>query len=494
MNRAVESSKNIVHITGGCYLMDQSSMLHSMCRDALSNVDIKAISKSRGFSEKEAGTLSLFENFFLSSKGLEKAFSLLSPEEIIVLHFLSHTGETVTITFFDRIYGGEAAKIGRYGTITQRYKGVFDKVKSSLIRRGVLLMAEEKRAWQSKTKMERWRFNFPKEFDQFLPSLFKSVKSYKGEGDSKKDVFRQVITGIVQNKEFTPDDFIPDYNLSLVKGELLIKGKIFTAKSVQQWQRSCWDKSLPFDSAKYSEGKTYVSSLNAAGYAFSLINSHEWITPEQLASVLKIFSGDKHIDAETLCYAGWKWGFLAKYHKNNITYYTPERDEQPDKSPIKPEQYLSIKSENAVIIDEETIPYDSLEYLAHTLALIIEDSHFVAKPHFIRMGRDYQKIQNQPLVTWLKDNSPGFNEAFKKAEKRWGKQIIHENLMIAKVDDLSLKVSIEKSFQSHNDVIFLSHNFMVFPKKLLPEIEKTVLKSGHVIKSVLSKRMKGLTS
>jgi hypothetical protein len=464
--------------------MDQSSMLHSMCSELLSNTDIKAISKNREFTDKEAGTIALFENFFLSSKGLENAFSLLSPDEVIVLHFLSHTGKTVDITFFDRIYGSETTKSSRYGTITQRYKGVFDKVKSSLIRRGVLLIAEEKRAWQSKTKMERWRFKFPEEFKQLLPSLFKSVKSYTGKGDSKKDIFRQVLKGIVQNKEFNPDDFRQDYKLSFVKDELLMGGKMFTANSVHQWQLSCWKKSLPFDSSVLSEEKNYVPSLKTAQYAFSLLTPHEWITPEQLTAVLKIFSGENHINADTLCYAGWKWGFLAKYHQNNITYYAPVSNEQSDELSITPDQYLSFTSESAIIIDEEKIPYDSLECLVHISNLTIENSHFVAKPHLIRMGNAFQEIQNQPLVTWLKDNSSVYNDVFKKVEKRWGKQIIHENILIAKVDDLTLKVNIEKSFKSHNDVVFLSHNFMVFPKKLLPEIEKKVLKSGHVIKSV----------
>ena len=138
----------------------------------------------------------------------------------------------------------------------------------------------------------------------------------------------------------------------------------------------------------------------------------------------------------------------------------------------------------SIIIDTSVIPYDSLEFLAYISDFTIENSLLLARPHIIRMSRAFQKIENQPLTVWLKKHCPGYHNAFQQISKRWGKQIVHENLMIAKINDLSLKVDIEKSFTSYNDVIFLSKNFMVFPKYLLTEIEKKLSKSGHVIKSV----------
>ena len=39
-----------------------------------------------------------------------------------------------------------------------------------------------------------------------------------------------------------------------------------------------------------------------------------------------------------------------------------------------------------------------------------------------------------------------YRAAFKKAEDRWGQQVIHENVKIARVADLELKVRLQRAF------------------------------------------------
>lgn len=68
--------------------------------------------------------------------------------------------------------------------------------------------------------------------------------------------------------------------------------------------------------------------------------------------------------------------------------------------------------------------------------------------------------------------------------KREGKTIVHDNLMIAAVKDLSLRVLLEKKFSNSKQVVTLSDEFISFPLNLLPEIEKIVNKSGHAVKYV----------
>ncbi len=108
--------------------MEVSDILHGMCSRDLSNADIKTICKYRGFSEKEASSRALFENFFLSDRGVEKAMASLGDAEAQLLHLLKLLGEPVNITFFERIY--ESAKsTGWYLTFTQEYQEVFKQVK-----------------------------------------------------------------------------------------------------------------------------------------------------------------------------------------------------------------------------------------------------------------------------------------------------------------------------------------------------------------------------
>jgi hypothetical protein len=85
-------------------------------------------------------------------------------------------------------------------------------------------------------------------------------------------------------------------------------------------------------------------------------------------------------------------------------------------------------------------------------------------------------------VQWLRENVPAFRQTLETVEQRWGQQIVHTNLLIARVSDLSLKVQLERSFPEK--VVFLPNDYLAFPQRLLPEITKVVAKSGHVIRMV----------
>ena len=83
--------------------MNTSNMLTEMCQQVLSAADIKAISKSRGFSAREASSRTIFESYFLSDIGVEAAMASLSQEEVALLHLLKLEGKVVDIRFFERL-------------------------------------------------------------------------------------------------------------------------------------------------------------------------------------------------------------------------------------------------------------------------------------------------------------------------------------------------------------------------------------------------------
>ena len=60
---------------------------------------------------------------------------------------------------------------------------------------------------------------------------------------------------------------------------------------------------------------------------------------------------------------------------------------------------------------------------------------------------------------------------------------MHENLLVARVSDLGLKVMLEKRFGGPGQLVALAAGFVAFPKGLLPELQSWMKKSGDVIKS-----------
>jgi len=56
--------------------------------------------------------------------------------------------------------------------------------------------------------------------------------------------------------------------------------------------------------------------------------------------------------------------------------------------------------------------------------------------------------------------------------------------LVAKVDDLGLKVQLERAFPDRKKMRFLPDDYIAFPRDLLPAVERLIAKSGHVIRKV----------
>ena len=64
-------------------------------------------------------------------------------------------------------------------------------------------------------------------------------------------------------------------------------------------------------------------------------------------------------------------------------------------------------------------------------------------------------------VQWLVEHTQPFAEAYVALSERRGKTILHENICVARVSDLTLKVVIEKALGSN--LVSLKNDFIAFP-------------------------------
>ncbi|MCD5416546.1 hypothetical protein LR032_05590 [Candidatus Bipolaricaulota bacterium] len=459
--------------------MDTSYMLKQMCRTVLSVADLKAICKSRGFIGKETASRAIFENFFLSDIGVEAALGSLTSEEIIFLHLLKRTDKAVDLTLFERLYG--SAKSGTsyyYGTFSQQYKTTFKRVKESLVRKGVLLIAEALDDWGASTKMEKWRFRFPTEFAEFLPPMIEPA-TFAARGDHQTKVLRGKLLQIVgerQRRSQLKDESV--YALNVTDGELLMGEKGFSVERLLEWQRACWTAA---GLGKIKRKKGEITPITAVLYAFSQLTHKEWLLPEQLTVPFRLFTGEiGTFDAEQVCGSGWKWGVLVRYTAEGKRYYRLVDDLQSKSA--SPERYLQIEPDGSVVVDLQAVHYKAVDDLSQIATWQVHDSCLSAFPHVIKIGNAPTAVRDGTLALWLQENAPAFRTAMEQVTQRWGKQIVHENLLVARVKDLSLKVRIEKVFPDQRQVVFLPNDYIAFPCDLLALIEAVVRKSGHVIK------------
>jgi len=124
--------------------MNKDEMLKRMCQFGLSQADIKGICKIRALPPTCLKSRYLVQRNLLNDTGIEKAMASLDERQTLFLHLLNVAGEETDIKFFTHLY--KEAYPGGYGyTFNDKYKVVFNKVKTELIRKGLLLCAEDQR-------------------------------------------------------------------------------------------------------------------------------------------------------------------------------------------------------------------------------------------------------------------------------------------------------------------------------------------------------------
>jgi len=445
--------------------MESNQMLHEMCRDVLTNVDIKAIRKSRGFSDQETATSALLENFFLTEIGVEQAMTQLTRDEIITLHLLKLGESEVGVDFFERLYGPKPDAKGKQRyysrrTFTQRYQDVFKSVRTSLVRRGLLLMAE---SGFGEAKMERWRFRLPEQFERFLPPFLSDTHHYSDTG-----TFNQTLS---------------------------IQGSKFRANLFQESLQKRWVLELAIRSeTSITKGPKWINCVEALLYLLEQLGPDEWLWDQELEEIIYFLSGPvsaysyRAITVADLCEKGWKWGQLIRHTKAGNNYYRLAPQAIVDQDPA---DYLSTGHHSSLVFDMKTIPVDSLEQIVCTSDIVRDGETLLAEPNLIKMGRASAATRAHPVVQWLQQQLPTYAQALEKVEKEWGKQVVHSNLLIAKVNDLSLKVAIERAFAKKNmpEIQQLPNDYIAFPRAALSKIEQVVRKAGHVVKTVNSEQL-----
>ena len=458
-------------------------MLAQMCHEGLSQADINAIAKARGFRKQETASRATFESFFLSTIGVENALAALTEAEVACLHLLARQPDAVNIAFFERIYPSARRQQYYYGTFTQEFKPVYDEVHKNLVRRGILVIAEAKTRADD-TKMERWRYRFPPEFVPLLPPLLRQPRAFDTPGENRAaQVLRDKLQEITHPPAMARNP--GRYKWEIKGGTLHFDGQVFQAAQLPEWQTTAWEIA---HSVTLPVGLRSLSPVETVQVLLNTLPPGKWATPEQLEPALKIFSfGLKLPSAAQICETGWKFGGLARHTEHHKTYYRlPMGEGASLPSPAGrgaggEVNFLSVHQDTARV-DLRTIPLEALETLNALARLEGMDHALVATPDRVKLGRAAPEWRETPLAAWLTAHVPAFAQAFDHVRAHWGKTLIHTHLLIARVKDLSLRVQLERALQEN--LLVLSEEYLAFPSAYLSDVEKTLKKGGYVIKTV----------
>ena len=186
-------------------------------------------------------------------------------------------------------------------------------------------------------------------------------------------------------------------------------------------------------------------------------------------------------DAHEICEHGWKKGCLVRRKKEGKTWYRKADAYLEIPNDSRHADYLHTDDMGNFIVDLNQIPLKCLETVSRISLFRIEDGRLTASPDIARIGRIFEKIRDDPLIFWLAQTSGAFAKTLHTVTKRFGRHLVHRNLLIAKVKNVGLKVTLEKTFRD-GKIIFLPGDFIAFPEKLLGQVENLVTNNGFAVK------------
>jgi hypothetical protein len=458
--------------------MTEETMLKEMFAQELAQADFKAIGRSRGFDAQTTASPQLMQHVFLSEQGVAAALASLSETEFLGLHLLNCVQDEVGLEFFRKMYPASRPRNPFYGTYTEQYKGLFQQVKTQLIRRGLLLFGTLTELESAGAVLERRRFRFPEVFASLLPAPFKVSKlSTAAAPQYRRELVRQKVTGILPEAAAASAKAASEEGRwRLAEGELLFGGQPFRVEQIEAWRARQFEVAIGYANKALLPGPLLR-------YALSRLRADEWLAPSEVLPLWKlVLAGAKAPEPQAVCEAGFQWACLEKAEQEGASYYRlPQQADAEAASP--PEAFLDVRDAVRVRICLEHTPLAALARLVEISRFEAAGGELWARPDLLKISHAPDKALIDPVVCWLREHHPAFRGTMETVEERRGKVIVHENLLVARVSDLGLKVMLEKRFGGPGQLVALAAEFVAFPKGLLPELQSWMKKSGHVIKS-----------
>ena len=461
--------------------MTKEAMLKEMFLE-LGQVDLKAIGRSRGFDPQTMASPQLMQHVFLSEQGVAAALASLSEAELLGLHLLNCMQDEVDLEFFRKLYPESVPRNSYYGSYTERFHGLFQQVKTQLIRRGVLLFGTLTANEGRGVVLQRRRFRFPEVFASLLPAPFKASKlSTAAAPQYRRELLRQKVTEILPEAAASSAKAASkEGRWGLAEGELLFGGQPFRAERLEAWRARQYDAAVGYTNKALPKALLPVPLLL---YALSRLRADEWLAPGEVLPLWQMaLDRVKVPHPQAVCEAGFQWACLEKAEQEGASYYRlPQQADAEAATP--PEAFLDVREVARVRICLERAPLAALAWLGEISRFEAAGGELWARPNLLKISHASDKALVDPVVCWLCEHHPAFRSTMETVKERRGKVIVHENLLVARVSDLALKVMLEKKFGGPGQLVALDAGFVAFPTGLLPELASWMKKSGHVIKS-----------
>lgn len=457
---------------------------------------IKELCKTRSFNRDLKSDQ--LEVLFATDQGVAQAFAFLSGAEKDFLCHLavqSKNNKFLEVRDFASLYPDKVKKGYGY-TYAAKYKDLFKTVKERFLRKGVLVL-EENLSFGRESKLERTILGV---LPAFRPVILENMNFHRNSTavESSTNFFRDELKKILTGKEKekgkgkgkgTKSNPV----LMLKNGKInFASGNNLAPSTLNSRQRKVWSKNIDidYDPKKKKSGKNekeMTMIVDAVLNLLDLLGPGQWLSAPDIRRIAgyALESLGKMHDAnfKKICTEGWKAGLLWKIEEGPSVFYRPAPDQfhrDGVEGNVSPE-CLQFTSPEKITVNPETVFPEETRKIGLFGNFVIKNGSLCIQPSFIDMARNFDKVGACPLLKVLCERSPSFDETFKKVKKKFGKIVIHDNISIFRIKDLSLLVNIEKKLSGK--CVKLSDQFLAVPRNLVPDVNKVVVKAGYATRT-----------
>lgn len=449
-------------------MTDLESLAEETCRDVLAARELSAICRYRGFNPP-AGNKEALASFvaprLLSPDGVARAMASLEETWLVVLHTIAMAKEPPGLGDLRAIVQPEVR------SYEVDYPALFRRVADGLLSRGAVLV-EDRPSFGPRggSRFARFAFHLPEAHRPLLPPYPTATQPLSETIEPGRSLrfCRETLRSAVRasgSKRPSDSEGLLDRiasTLSFDEGRLLVGGsEARDAVTFLHRVRAAWAT---------GGAKSLRPVFRAAEHVLSHLESGRGVTVNDLRAALsRIGRPVSASDLTRFCEDGHEAGFLAEERGCYCAL--------PDRGDAEGDEALAFRAEKRGIeVDLERTGLGPLLELASVSRVEPAAGALRLIPDIVLLGRAAARLGSLQALSRVRGSSPAFEQAADHVERRHGKLIVHEGLVVLRVDDLGLRTSLSRRLSA--GVRALGGPYLAAPRGLAEQVEKLIRKEG----------------
>jgi len=459
------------------------SLAEDTCHNLLNARHLKAICRWRAFNPPKGDKKTLASYVaprLLETSGVAEAMASLEEPWLLALHKTAMAEETADLNDLRTI-----VQPGRNAYATD-YRDLFRRVADGLLNRGVVLVEDRQGyLFERRSRFERLAFHFPEVYRPLLPP-YPATTEHLGDHIQSGDTIRfcrkalqKAVLNAASRQPVRSDGFLGRIacTISFREGMLRFgKAPVLDLESFLRHIRAEWAHAelTSNDSRKSKPTSGSKRGFRPAAYILSHLPPGEGITVRGLRAAL---SGIGYAVSEekltSFCQDGYEAGLLARRSDGHKTCYAAA-----DGAAAAPEDEPLVfrVDDTGIEVDLERTGLQPLLELASVCRVQPAKKHLHVLPDIVLLGRAAPRLRRFSTLQKVRASSPAFHKALAHVERAQGKLILHEGLLVLRIEDLGFRMLL--SHQFGDNVRVLAGPYMAMPRGFAGQAERLARKEG----------------